>query len=86
MDKDVYDIEKLPYNWKKIAQHIGIDNLIRLTEAMGGEYLFIPKKENLLKCFRPDSIRKDRDDGLTYEEIAKKHGISVDTVRRALRE
>lgn len=84
MDKERYDIEKLPYNWKKIAQHIGIDNLIRLTEAMGGEYLFIPKKDNLLKCFLPDSIRKDRGDGLTYEEIAKKYDISVRTVLRIL--
>lgn len=88
MDKNGYDIENLSPDIRKMAQQIGVDNLIKVTEALGGRYLFIPKKENLLMCFyrgmRNEEIRADQQKGMTYEQIAQKHGISVSTVCRAL--
>ena len=85
METRNYDIEVLPYHCKKIAQRIGVDNLFKVSEAVGGEYLYMPKKSNLLKYFRQGWIREDRAAGMTLEQIAEKHDVSVDTVRRTLR-
>lgn len=85
MERHDYDIEALPYHCKKIAQQIGVDNLFKISEAVGGEYFFVPKKNNLLKYFYPKWIKEDRAAGMTIEQIAGKHNISVYTVRRSLK-
>lgn len=85
MDRYDYDIDLLPYHCKKIAERIGVDNLFKVSEAVGGEYLFIPKKNNLLKYFRRKWIKEDRAAGMTMGQIAEKHKISVDAVRDTLR-
>lgn len=86
MEKNSCDIEGLPYHCKKIAARIGVGNLFKISEEVGGEYIFIPKKENLLKYFQREWIRDDRAAGMTLEQIARKHNISVPTVRRKLKE
>lgn len=85
MGKKDYDIEALPYHCKKIARRIGVENLFKISEEVGGEYIFIPKRENLLKYLQQKWIREDRAAGMTLEQIAKKHNISVPTVRRKLK-
>lgn len=86
MEKDtVYDIGALPPNFQRIARQIGVENFISLTEAVGGEYIFIPKKDNLLRYFHESQMKEDRSRGMTFQQIADKHGLSVDTVRRTLR-
>lgn len=83
-EKD-YNIDDLPYNCRRIARRIGIDSLIGLTEAVGGEYLFIPKKENLLKYFRVSQMKRDRKTGMTYKQLSQKYDLSKDSVRRILK-
>ena len=85
MKKDSYDIESLPCDCKKIAQRIGVDNLFKVSEAVGGKYIYIPKKDNLLKYLHQEHIREDRAAGMTLEQIAGKYNISIDTVRRTLK-
>ncbi len=85
MEKRDYDISALPHHCREIALQIGVDNLFKISEAVGGEYVFIPKKGNLLKYFQQKWIREDRAAGMTLEQIAKKHNISVPTVRRKLK-
>lgn len=85
MKKRDYDISALPHHCREIALQIGVDNLFKISEAVGGEYVFIPKKGNLLKYFQQKWIREDRAAGMTLEQIAKKHNISVPTVRRKLK-
>lgn len=86
MDLNDYDIESLPYHCKKIAKKIGVDNLLKMSEEVGGEYLFIPKKDNLLRYFYTKWIREDREAGMTHRQIAEKYNISEDTVRRRLKD
>ncbi len=85
MDKIDYDIEDLTPNCQRIVRQIGIDNLINLAEAVGGEYIFIPKPASLLKDCSKYHIREDRRQGLTLQQLADKYNLSVDTVRRVLR-
>ncbi len=85
IEKNSCNIEDLPYHCRKIAARIGVGNLFKISEEVGGEYIFIPKKENLLKYFQREWIRDDRAAGMTLEQIAKKHNISVPTVRRKLK-
>ena len=85
MEKRDYDISALPHHCREIALQIGVDNLFKISEAVGGEYVFIPKKGNLLKYFQQKWIREDRAAWMTLEQIAKKHNISVPTVRRKLK-
>ena len=85
MEKRDYDISALPHHCREIALQIGVDNLFKISEAVGGEYVFIPKKGNLLKYFQQKWIREDRAAGMTLEQNEKKHNISVPTVRRKLK-
>lgn len=86
MDKETfYDIGALPPNFQLIARQIGVENFISLTEAVGGRYIFIPKKDNLLRYFHKGQMKEDRSHGMTFQQIADRHGLSVDTVRRTIR-
>ena len=85
MEKRDYDISALPHHCREIALQIGVDNLFKISEAVGGEYVFIPEKGNLLKYFQQKWIREDRAAGMTLEKKEKKHNISVPTVRRKLK-
>lgn len=86
MDKNSYDIEALPYHCRKIARSIGLDNLLKVADAVGGEYLFIPKRNNLLKHLRRQYIKEDLAAGMTREQVAEKYNISVRQVYRIQKE
>lgn len=85
MDQNNYDLEDLTPDCQRIAQQIGIKNLFGLAEAVGGKYIFIPKPANLLKNVKKKHIREDRRQGLTFQQLADKYDLSVDTIRRVVR-
>lgn len=84
-DMEAAELQYLPANARKIAEHIGKENLVWLSETFGGQYLYIHKKGDLLKYLNKAALKQDRQNGMTYEELAKKYNISVDSVRRTVR-
>lgn len=85
MEKIDYDIEQLPSDCQKVVLKIGVDNLISLSEAMGGKSFYVPKKDNLLRYFDRSRMKEDRRLGMTLQQIADKYKVSIDTVRRVVR-
>lgn len=84
-DIEAAQLQYLPANARKIAEHIGKENLVWLSETFGGQYLYIHKKGDLLKYLNKAALKRDRQNGMTYEALAKKYNISVDSVRRTVR-
>ncbi|MCM1539320.1 MAG: hypothetical protein NC254_13100 [bacterium] len=84
-DMEALELRELPYNARRIAEHIGKENLIWISETFGGQYLYIHKKDALMRYLNKAAIRQDRKNGMTYEALAEKYNISVDSVRRTVR-
>ena len=84
-DMEAQALHSLPANARKIAEHIGRENLVWLSETFGGQYLYIHKKGDLLKYLNKAALKQDRENGMTYEALAEKYNISVDSVRRTVR-
>ena len=84
-DMEAQELRDLPHNARRIAEHIGKENLIKLSEAVGGRYLYIHKKDDLMRYLNKAALKQDRENGMTYEALAKKYNISVDSVRRTVR-
>ncbi len=84
-DMEAQELRELPYNARRIAEHIGKENLIKLSEAVGGQYLYIHKKDALMRYLNKAALKQDRQNGMTFGQLAEKYNISVDSVRRTLR-
>ena len=85
-DMEARELCELPYNARRIAEHIGKENLIWLSETFGGRYLYIHKKDDLLKHLSKAAIKQDRQNGMTLKQLAEKYNVSVETVRRTIRQ
>ncbi|MCI8775657.1 MAG: hypothetical protein HFI50_17450 [Lachnospiraceae bacterium] len=83
-----YDLQlsDLPYPMKDYAAAIGINGIIKLSEAAGGQNIYIPNKENLLNYATARHIKEDRKKGISISEISKKYQISRGTVYNKLKE
>lgn len=83
-----YDLRlsDLPYPIKDYAAAVGISGIIRLSEAAGGQNIYIPNKENLLNYATARHIKEDREKGVTISEISRKYQISRGTVYNKLKE
>lgn len=83
-----YDLKlsDLPFPMKNYAEAVGINGFIKLSEAAGGQNIYIPNKENLLNYATARHIKEDRDRGLTVSEICEKYQISHGTVYNKLKD
>lgn len=73
--------EKLPYPLSEYAKAIGTENLCALSEIAGGEKIYIPKTENLLKEIIKNMIIEKHNSGkYTQEELSKKYNRSTKTI------
>lgn len=84
-DMEAQEFQYLPDNARKIAEHIGRENLVWLSETFGGRYLYIHKKGDLLKYLNKAALKQDRQNGMTFRQLAEKYNVSVETVRRTIR-
>lgn len=79
-------IDDLPYTLKKYASAIGIEALVKLSEAAGGKNIYIPKKENLLSYGISRNIKQDRANGASIKELEEKYQLNKRTVYKKLNE
>jgi Mor family transcriptional regulator len=80
--KNELTLDMLPTKGKcrEIAERIGIDNFITLTEILGGVTFYLPKLDSLTKPIRDQHI-KDEFTGYNHYELAMKYNISERWVR-----
>ena len=73
--------EQLIGEQKELAETIGLEAYRKLIANYGGNPVYIPKVETVLKEIREREI-KENFNGKNYRELSKKYGISEMTVRR----
>ena len=73
--------EQLIGEQKELAETIGLEAYRKLIANYGGNPVYIPKAETVLKEIREREI-KENFNGKNYRELSKKYGISEMTVRR----
>lgn len=66
---------------KAIAEEIGIENMIKLADLVGGASFYMPQSESLLRPARDVKIR-DEFNGYNTLELVRKYGVSERWVRR----
>ena len=64
----------------KIATAIGVDGFYKLTEAIGGATVYIPKPDALLRPVRDEHIKKEFN-GWNHIELARKYDVTERWVR-----
>lgn len=75
-------LEQIPEGlYKEIAETIGIENLIKLTQIVGGSTIYLPKTESLIRPVRDAKIRENFN-GYNHMELAKKYDVTERWVRQ----
>lgn len=83
--KRIIKTEELKEQHREMAQLIGVENLIRLSEIYGGTSIYIPKVDDLLKNSRYAAIMREFD-GTNIRYLARKYGVSERTVYRLVKD
>lgn len=73
-------IEDLPDVYKMVAEEIGVENTVKLSELLGGMPYYFPKMDKLLMMKRDELIR-EQFDGSNYRALAKKFKVTEQTIR-----
>ncbi len=74
-------LEDLPESYRIIAQIIGLENAIRLSEHLGGLAYYFPKIDNLITKKRDEVIRKEFN-GANRKDLARKYCLSEIWIRQ----
>lgn len=67
--------------YRNIAEAIGVSNLIKLAELIGGTTLYFPKSESFLRPVRDAKI-KEEFNGCNQSELALKYNVTDRWVRQ----
>jgi Mor family transcriptional regulator len=90
MEKWVTDIaaemsvEHLPESYQGIAEIIGIEATLQLSEYFGGQRFYFRKIEGLLMDKRDERIRAEFT-GFNHVDLARRYGLTETRIRDILR-
>ena len=76
---------ELPEDLKIIARVIGVENAIELAKHLGGESIYIPKINCVLRRAMYRTV-KEEFDGANYRELARKYGYTVRWIREIVKQ
>lgn len=74
------EVKDIPSDYHQVAELIGIESLIVLSNTFGGTRFYIPKPETLIQVARNKRIATEFDGG-NFKELARKYNLSEDWVR-----
>ena len=66
--------------WRTVAEEIGVTNLIKLAELVGGANIYIPKAESVVRPVLYEKIKEEYN-GYNIALLARKYGITERWVR-----
>ena len=72
--------DMLPEPYRKYAELIGTENLIKLSEQHGGDHVYIPTPDFFLRPVRDKRI-KEAYDGYNHRQLAREYGLSERRIR-----
>ena len=73
-------LQDLSEEQREIAELIGLEKYLKMVESFGGEAIYIPKSDGLLKTVRNRLIREDWEAGKSYRLLAKKYHLTKNTI------
>ncbi len=73
-------LDQLPGNQRELAELLGMQVYIALTQRFGGDTIYIQKYSELLKNPRNAEIRR-RFDGYNFSDLAREYDLSERYVR-----
>ena len=73
----------IPAEYRDIAEELGLDTFLQLTNLCGGLSLYIPKRESLERDARDRDIRA-RFDGGNYRALAAQFRLSERQIRKII--
>lgn len=79
----ITDIDQLSGEQRELAEIVGLASYKKLVTNYGGNLLYIPKPETVLKDIIHKEISEDFD-GRNYKKLAIKYGLSEKTVRKII--
>lgn len=78
-------IEDLQEQHRGIAEAVGVDGLISLTDVFGGSSIYIPQKKELVKN-RVYGMILEEYDGTNIKELAVRYEVCESTVYNIVRD
>lgn len=67
--------------YREIAEAIGIENFVKLTQLVGGSTIYLPKPESVVRPARDAKIREEFN-GYNHKELAKRYDVTERWVRQ----
>lgn len=85
IDIDKITLEHIPEGLhRELAKVIGIENLLAVTDLIGGDTVYIMRREALTRSVRNQLIAEEFDGG-NYTDLAKKYGVTTQWVRQIVK-
>lgn len=66
--------------YTQIAEAIGVENFYKLAQTVGGETIYIPKQESIVRPIKEARIKAEFN-GYNHTELARRYGFSERWVR-----
>jgi Mor family transcriptional regulator len=79
-------IEDLPGNFQPVAEAIGMAAALALARTCGGGEVYVPMIDSVSKAARDRTIRKQYKDGVSYQSLSRRYGLSISHIRSILAE
>jgi Mor family transcriptional regulator len=80
-DNDDAILARLNGDFRRVAEIVGVEKALRISQEFGGEYISIPKLDGLRRTARDASIRKDYDESpdksRAVRRLARKHNLTM---------
>lgn len=77
-------MEMFPGDLRRIAEVAGVEAAVRIARAFRGCLLYVPGLDELTRMARDEMIRKDYDEGIHINLLARRYGLTVRRVRMIL--
>ena len=73
-------IDCLPESYQTVAQIVGMENALKLSQHLGGTCFYYPQIDTLLRAKRDERIRKEFN-GANHRELARKYNLTESWIR-----
>lgn len=78
-------LEDIPDRYQKVAELIGVENMVKLSRLTMGAEVYFPKVESIYREARNRNIRKEYT-GYNGIELARKYDLTIDQIGRILKD
>lgn len=79
-----FTIEDLQEQHKEFAEVMGVENLVKMSKAFGGNHIYIPQEKELIKNKIYKAISQEFD-GTNKKKLALKYHVFESTVYNIIR-